>query len=288
MATLSDEQRERYSADGFLLIENVFDEDEVSALRRAFAEDATVAGPHRVAEDDGETVRAVYSSHARQPIFAALARSSRLLEPARALVGDDVYVYQFKVNAKRPLGGESWSWHQDYIVWRDADDLPAPDLVNVAVFLDDITEYNGPVIFLTGSHRRGTIERISPATPDATRSNQHIDPDDYALSLAELTELIQANPMASPKGAAGGVVFFHPEIVHGSAANISPQPRDLLIITYNAVGNLPRHRGAPRPDYLVGRDTGPLVPHNDRLSPARPARATHAVRQELTYLDVMG
>jgi threonine dehydrogenase-like Zn-dependent dehydrogenase/ectoine hydroxylase-related dioxygenase (phytanoyl-CoA dioxygenase family) len=269
VATLSDEQRERYATDGFVLIESVFDEEEISALRRAFAEDATVRGPHRVTEDDGETVRTGYASHTRHPIFATLARSSRLLEPARTIVGDDVYVYQVKVNTKRPLGGGSWSWHQDYIVWRDADDLPAPALVNVAVFLDDVTEYNGPVIFLTGSHRRGTVER----TRSATRSSQYIDPDGYLLTRAELTEMARSYPMASPKGEAGGVLFFHPEIVHGSAANISPQQHDLLIITYNAVGNLPRHRGVPGPDHLVARDTGALVPHHDRLvDPANPGR----------------
>jgi hypothetical protein len=30
VATLNDEQRERYAADGFVLVENVFDEEEVT------------------------------------------------------------------------------------------------------------------------------------------------------------------------------------------------------------------------------------------------------------------
>jgi ectoine hydroxylase len=64
--------------------------------------------------------------------------------------------------------------------------------------------------------------------------------------------------MVSPKGPAGSVVLFHPEIVHGSATNISPFPRDLLIVTYNSVGNQPRHRGEPRAEFLVGRDATPL------------------------------
>jgi threonine dehydrogenase-like Zn-dependent dehydrogenase/ectoine hydroxylase-related dioxygenase (phytanoyl-CoA dioxygenase family) len=260
VARLSDLQRTRYETDGFVLIDSVFDQDEIALLRDAFVEDAAVGGPHRITDDD-ETVRAVYASHLRHSAFAALARSSRLLDPAGEIVGDDLYVYQFKVNAKRPLGGGSWSWHQDYIVWRDTDDLPAPSLVNVAVFLDDVTEFNGPIIFLAGSHRAGTIERA----PSGARSSQHIDPDDYSLTAAELADLARSHPMVSPKGRAGGIVLFHPEIVHGSATNISPHPRDLLIITYNSVRNVPRHRGAARPEYLVGRDTDALTRHDGRL-----------------------
>jgi ectoine hydroxylase len=66
--------------------------------------------------------------------------------------------------------------------------------------------------------------------------------------------------MVSPKGPAGSVVFFSSEVVHGSAPNMSPMARRLLIATYNDVSNLPSWRGEPRPDYVVCRDTEPLSP----------------------------
>ncbi|KUL39424.1 phytanoyl-CoA dioxygenase family protein [Actinoplanes awajinensis] len=253
---LSEQQIQQYDEDGFVLLGQVFSETEMKAMAGAFLDDQEVPGPHRVMEDDGVKVRAVYASHLRHPVFRHVVRDSRLLDPAKQILDSDVYVYQFKINTKRPFGGESWSWHQDYIVWREVDDLPSPAALNVGIFLDEVTEFNGPLIFLPGSQKLGTIEK--PKARDE-KSDVHVDPEDYSLKSSDLAELSQARHMTSPKGTAGSVVLFHPEIVHGSATNISPFSRNLLIITYNSVGNLPRHRGEPRAEYLVGRDTTPLL-----------------------------
>ena len=37
----------------------------------------------------------------------------------------------------------------------------------------------------------------------------------------------------------------------------------VLVVTYNRVDNLPVPRGAPRPDFLVSRDTRALAPAID-------------------------
>ena len=65
--------------------------------------------------------------------------------------------------------------------------------------------------------------------------------------------------MVSVNAPAGSVILFHPQIVHGSAQNISPHSRDVLIITYNETSNVPQPVGLPRPEYLVGQDSTPLV-----------------------------
>ncbi|MFC5720650.1 phytanoyl-CoA dioxygenase family protein [Streptomyces gamaensis] len=254
---LSKEQLDRYREDGFLLVESALDEREVTALRDAFARDCEVPGPQRVVEEDGTRVRAVYASHQRQPEFAGLTRDARVLQPVRQLLTDDVYVYQFKINAKPAFGGERWSWHQDYVAWRVADALPAPRQVNVGVLLDDVNEFNGPVIFVPGSHRAGLVR---DDRSDAARSEQHLDPDDIALSPEQLEAMVSSHGMTSPKGPAGSLVFFSPEIVHGSAPNMSPFPRRLLLMTYNDTANLPSWAGEPRPEYVVCRDTTPLRP----------------------------
>jgi ectoine hydroxylase len=249
-----------YQRDGLLVVPNLFTAEEVDALRAAFDRDAKIPGEHRIAEEGSGEVRAIYSSHARQPEYAALTRSARLLRPAQQLVSPDVYLYQFKINAKRPFGGDAWAWHQDYIAWKVADRLAAPRLVNVAVFLDDVNEFNGPIVFVPGSHTDGVIRADRS---ELWRSTQHLDPDDIALSTADLSELVGRHSMVSPKGRAGTAVFFHPEIVHGSAANMSPFPRRLIIATYNDTRNTPR--GEPRPEYLVCRDTRPLRVEADDL-----------------------
>lgn len=255
-------QIERYGKAGVLAVESVFTPAEVRSLLDAYERDSRIPGEHRILEDGGDEVRAIYASHLRQPEFDALVRSPRVLGPARQLLTDDLYVYQFKINAKPPFGGERWAWHQDYLAWRLADNLPAPRLVNVGVFLDDVTEFNGPVIFVPGSHRAGQLNRRGA---DRAKSDQHVDPEDIALRAEQMTSIVNEHGMVSPKGPAGSVIFFSPEIVHGSAPNMSPFPRKLLIITYNDVTNLPRPGGAPRPEYVVGRDTTPLTLADDAV-----------------------
>ncbi|MDT0471414.1 phytanoyl-CoA dioxygenase family protein [Streptomyces sp. DSM 41014] len=242
-----------YQERGFVVLRALFDAEEVESLRAAFTRDAREPGPHRVLEDGGE-LRAVYAAHQRRPEFAALIRSPRLLGPVRQLLCPDVYMYQFKINSKPAFSGGGWSWHQDFAAWRAADNLAEPRLLNAALFLDDATEHNGPVIFVPGSHRRGA----PGGTPRGAVGASHVDPDEIALGRDEMRELVARHGMESAKGPAGSVVLFHPEIVHGSATNMSPQPRRLLIATYNDVRNQPSPAGAARPDYLVGRDTRTL------------------------------
>ncbi len=253
---LSQEQVREYRERGLLVLDGLFGPAEVEVLREAYRRDSAVPGDHRVTERDSDEVRAVYASHLRCPEFGALVRSPRILGPVRQLIGDRVYVYQFKINSKPPFVGGGWAWHQDYAAWRLADHLPAPLLVSVGVLFDEVTEFNGPVVFVPGSHRGGLVGDRHPVAEAA--SEQHVDPEDIALTAGELAGLVDRHGMESVKGTPGTVVFFHPEIVHGSAANISPLPRRLLIMTYNDTANVPRPPGSPRPEYVVCRDTTPL------------------------------
>lgn len=259
---LSDQQLEQYRDRGFLVVEEMFGPDEIEILRTGFARDCALPGPQVVMEEDGTQLRAIYASHLRHAVFAALVRLPRLLQPVRQLLDAEVYVYQFKINSKAPFGGERWAWHQDYTAWQLADDLPAPNLVNVMLLLDEVTEFNGPMIFAPGSHQDDLMRQRARTK---TQSYRHIDPDDIALTAEQLAGVMGRHGMASPNGPAGTVIFFHPEVAHGSALNMSPYPRTLLFITYNDVTNSPRPTDSPRPEYLVGRDLRPLEPRNDSL-----------------------
>jgi ectoine hydroxylase len=262
MTMLTASEIATYRQDGVLVLPELFDPHEVGSLQAAFERDATIPGEHRIAESDGTDVRAVYASHTRQAEYRALTRSPRLLQSAQQLLGPEIYLYQLKINAKPAFGGDMWAWHQDYVAWKLADNIPGPELINIVVFLDDVSEFNGPIIFVPGSHTDGLARADMNAEH---RSDQHLDPDDIALSPDDMARLVGRHGLISPKGRAGTAVFFHPEIVHGSAANMSPFPRRLVIVTYNQVGNTPRPVGEPRPEYLVSRNTRPLEAEDDSL-----------------------
>jgi hypothetical protein len=265
---LTPEQLDRYRTDGYLLCEQLFSRAEIELLRaqlpREFAEDS----PRRVVEKDTAVVRSVYGSHATNAVLGDLARHPRLVRPAMQIVGDDVYVYQFKINAKAAFSGDVWEWHQDYIFWRNEDGMPAPAVINVVVFLDDVTEFNGPMYVVPGSHRDGVVEpraeaidpggvyRQSPAWISNLTARLK-----YSLSPDVVAGFVRRSGIAAPKGPAGSVLLFDANLLHASPTNLSPFDRALCIVTYNSVQNVPRPHGRePRPAFLVARDHRAVAP----------------------------
>lgn len=262
---LTPEQLRRYQHDGFLLMPGLFSPDEIVALRaevpRVFAD----RSPARVTEDRSRAVRSVYGTHRENETFRHLAQDERLVEPAIQVVGGDVYIYQFKINAKAAFDGDVWEWHQDYIFWRNEDGMPEPRVTNVALFLDDVTEFNGPMYFIPGSHRAGMIDvPARGANADAARDARDgwianvTAKLKYGLGHDVVAALASRHGLAAPKGPAGSVLMFDANVVHASPNNISPFARGMVVVTYNSVENVARQEGAKRPEFLVSRDTTPV------------------------------
>src|SRR6267154_3718521 len=268
---LKPEEIQFYEQNGYLLIQDCFSKAEIARMKAelqdVFAEDS----PRRVVEKDGYTVRSVYGCHKYNEVFSRLVRHSNMLVPARQLLGDDVYVYQFKINAKVAFRGDLWEWHQDYVFWMKEDGMPEPRATNAVVFLDEVNELNGPLVFIPGSHREGVLD--SPALTDENAANSsgaykgspswisNLTANlKYSLSQDTIATLIQRYGTAVPKGPAGSMLFFHPNIVHTSSNNLSPFDRVLVLITYNSVGNLPNFPKNRRPDFLASSDCEPLKP----------------------------
>jgi ectoine hydroxylase len=276
---LSDEQVKAYDSEGFLLLPECFSQAEVDLLRGQLAAEYKVDSERRVLEKGGYAVRSVYGSHVANETFGRLVRLPRLLEPARQLLGGDVYVHQFKINAKVAFGGDVWQWHQDFVFWLEEDNIPEPRLVNVVIFLDEANEFNGPMLMVNGSHREGVLSaRSLDDVPDgytespAWISNLTADLK-YTVRPEVVGEMVRRGSMSSARGPAGSVLFFHPNLLHGSSPNMSPFDRSLLIVTYNSVENLPGPVETRRPWFLVSQDYTPLSPvADDGLAPEEAAR----------------
>jgi ectoine hydroxylase len=258
---LSDAQLREYHDDGLVVVPGVLTPRDLARIRdeveRLYGEDH----PGRVLEKDGRTIRGVHGCHQTSELFSRLIRLPDLLGSAEQLLASKVYVHQSKVNAKRALRGDVWPWHQDYIFWEREDGMPAPLVTNVAILLDDATPYNGPLLFVPGSHRLGTLstERRCVAGGESWKSNLAADLD-YALTAEQLASLVARLGMRAATGAAGSMVLFDPRLVHGSGTNMTPYDRQLLIITYNSVDNVPEEVPSRRPEFLSASDTTPLAP----------------------------
>lgn len=269
---LDKKQLQSYNDLGYLFLPNVFSPKEVELMT---AELPTIYGESNIAkivEEDGKTIRIVHGSHTNNDVFQRLSQHPRLVEPVMQILDSEVYIHQFKISAKASYNGDIWQWHQDYVYYKEEDGIPEPRIVNTAVFLDEVNEFNGPLMLVPGSQKEGSLSVL-------THEKQHDQYQDgpewmsrlttklhYTISKETLARLVRQYGIVSPKGAAGSVLLFHPDCVHGSGANMSPFNRALAIINYNSVENTPKVPvKAAKPDFLASLDYTPIKPLLDEV-----------------------
>lgn len=260
---LSAGQRETLNREGFLFLPDLFSDAETAALRAELPAVFARKGSEIVRERQGGAVRTAFAVHTYNALFARLARHPRLLGPAMQALGGAVYIHQFKVNAKAAFDGDVWQWHQDYGTWARDDLMPAPRAMNLAVFLDEVTEFNGPLMLIPRSHKAGRID----ASHDTATTSYPL----WTIDNATVARLAAEGGIVAPKGAPGAALFFHCNLVHGSAPNMSPWGRRTVYLSANATANAIRRFA--RPAHIAHRDFAPLVPLADDCLLAEPAAA---------------
>ncbi|MFI7136090.1 phytanoyl-CoA dioxygenase family protein [Nonomuraea sp. NPDC050153] len=254
---LTPQQIEDYHRAGFVFQPGVLEASDIELLRREAERELAQDSPRRTVEAGTGLPYRVHGSHLNSDLFSRFVRHPKILGLARQLLNDDVYVHQFKVNKKRAFQGEIWRWHQDFMFWHNEDQMPEPRALTVAVFLDEVTEFNGPLIVVPEGHSEGLIPAAAKNEGwESTLTNDL----KYSLENSErMQALVEQHGLVAPKGPRGSLLWFHCNIPHGSAQNMSPIDRSLLLLSYNAVSNaLPTP--SPRPEWLVGRDFAPLKP----------------------------
>jgi ectoine hydroxylase len=271
---LTTAQLETYERDGFVLVPNCFSEAEVGVMKAQLPAVFAEALPSRVVEKEGGAVRSVYGSHTKNEVFRRLSRHPRIVRPAMQILDGEVYVYQFKVNAKAAFDGDVWDWHQDYVFWLEEDGMPTARVANVLIFLDEVNEFNGPLFLIPGSHKEGVIsvaarDAFDGANRPATYANSPRWISNltaslkYSLDRETVTRLVKQYGIVAPKGPAGSAIFFHGNLVHASPHNISPFDRAVVIVSFNSTKNVPAGKPDMRPDFLVSRDCEPIIPLSD-------------------------
>jgi ectoine hydroxylase len=138
--------------------------------------------------------------------------------------------------------------------------MPGMRAISVSVLLDESTTLNGPILFVPGSHR--TFVPCINSTP-AMDYKQELQTQDYTAPDPEiLSEVIRSGGIIQATGAPGTLVVADCNIMHGSAANMTPWPRSILFYCYNSIENRLSDRPplgtVARPEFLAHRDYTPL------------------------------
>lgn len=257
-AVLSQAQREAYRENGFLLLPDLFSQEEVQGLfteMQHMRKEFSPAGRNEViAEPDSGEVRSIFNVHRLNPLFSRLVRDPRVLNVARGILGSEVYIHQSRINYKPGFQGKEFYWHSDFETWHSEDGMPAMRALSCSILLTDNNELNGPLLLIPGSHRH--FISCQGETPEdnykKSLKKQEIGVPDEVL----LRYLADMGGITSCKGKAGSVVFFDCNTMHGSNGNISPYPRSNVFFVYNSIDNqlgAPRDGLKPRPEYIAAR-----------------------------------
>jgi ectoine hydroxylase len=250
---LTPEQVAAFERDGYLFFPGRFSADEVRALNDAVPALYARREVFNVREKGSDAVRTNFAAHLYSAPFARLARHPRMVEPVQQLLGEPLYMHQFKINGKMAFEGDVWQWHQDYGTWRNDDLMPTERAMNVAIFLDEVNAFNGPLMFIPGSHKKGVVD----AKHDTSTTSYPLWTLDDAL-VAQLVERAggRRGGIVSPLGPAGSMILFHSCLVHASSSNLSPWNRVSVYLSLCAVGN--HIRRFKRPEYIAHRDFTPI------------------------------
>jgi ectoine hydroxylase len=220
-----------YAETGFIFRPELLRADEVRVLTDELDRILSGAEPRAgiIYETDGVTPRTVFNPHLYSEVFDRLIRHPGVLGAVEDLLGEQVYAFQLGINCKAAFNGDVWFWHQDYPTYLEDDHIAEPRMVNALIFLDEVSMLNAPLMMVPTSHR------LAPEVNEETTQNTS-----YKLRYSS-TELIKQEVercgVVAPTGAPGSTIFMNVNCLHGSTANLSPWPRRMITLTYNAMSN---------------------------------------------------
>lgn len=229
--TLTQAQIGHYRETGYLILEARIPADVMNSVRGEIARlclpaRGMTASDDRLDLEDSHTpanprVRRVKLPHKQSRMFDQLMRSDWILAPVRDLIGPDLRLHTSKLNMKSAGYGAAVEWHQDWAFYPQTND----DVLAVGVLIDDMTEENGPLQVIPGTHR------------DPIYDHHHNGYFAGAVDMAATgIDMARAVPLMGP---AGSVTIHHARVLHGSALNTSSRDRRVLFYEMMAADAVP-------------------------------------------------
>jgi ectoine hydroxylase-related dioxygenase (phytanoyl-CoA dioxygenase family) len=233
---LSDQQLNQFLDDGYLVVSQLFDQEEAGNLLWLAKSDTELLKESYAKRDatGGQSRLAVRNDLDDSP-YAAIVRSHRIVNTMQALLADEVYHYHHKMMLKEPKVGGAWEWHQDYGYWYENGCL-FPDMASCLIAVDRAVRANGCLQVIRGSHKLGRLNHSKTGEQKGADSARV----DAALERLDLV-YCQLEP--------GDAIFFHGNLLHRSDQNTSDEPRWSLICCYNTRHNDPFIKEGRHPNY---------------------------------------
>lgn len=201
--------REAFDRQGYTIFRAVLDA-ELIAEASAHVDWLRARNPHLRPEGLGNKLVG------GDPFWLRLVGDPRLLDIAEQFIGPNIALFASHYISKPPRNGQPVLWHQDGSYWP----LEPMEVVSLWLAVDDSRPENGCMRVIPGSHRLGLQEL------------ERRDDVANVLGSGLNDALVDESAAVDVVLRAGDVSMHHPNIIHGSNANLSPRRRCGLTIRY--------------------------------------------------------
>ena len=208
-----DELSARYRHDGFAFPYRALAEDEAKAMTRDV---------ETLIESDSRALHYMRTNpHLVFPAVDRLSRDNRVLDAVEQILGPDLLLWSTSFFLKPPRSADFVSWHQDLTYWG----LDGTDQVSAWMALSPITEANGCMRFIPGTHRCAIETHRDTFGGDNQLTRGQV--------LAADIDESQAVPVTL---APGELSLHHGHLLHASGPNTTDAWRIGITMIYLAPG----------------------------------------------------
>ena len=250
-STLTRQERERFEVDGYLMAKNAVSREQLTTLQSEIKvwvdESRQYTKPYGEPTIDGRprfdmgadhtalkpALRRINNPSDISESYFQVMSDSKMVDMVAELIGVNVKFHHCKINLKCPGANTTVHYHQDFAFTPHSND----DVVTALLLLDDVTEDNGCLMVVPGSHK-GKMYSL-------------YDGKQFIGRVDDATETFLKRKQIPVVGSAGDVCLMHTRLAHGSAPNKSETPRGLYICVYTAADAIPLARN-PMPSLNEG------------------------------------
>ncbi|MDP4212451.1 MAG: phytanoyl-CoA dioxygenase family protein [Bacteroidota bacterium] len=225
---LNSDQLSAYQRDGYLIVKSFCSIAETDKLYRTALEDEAMA-KHALDLNDqsGKKTKLSLWFTPGNDVFGYLTRSKKMTGALKQLLGGDSPVCHFhsKLMQKQPRVGGAWEWHQDYGYWYKNQFMFPDELISVMLALTAANKANGCLQVIKGSHKMGRV-------------NHGFAGEQVGADMVMVENALKTMELVYVELEPGDALFFHPNLLHRSEANLSDYPRWSIISCYNLQSNI--------------------------------------------------
>lgn len=228
---LTQDQKDFYDDQGYLMVEDVVSPDQLAELRRVtydfidrsrdVSESNDVYDLDAGHSADNPRLTRIKLPHKQHGIYREILYKSGVTKVLTDLLGPDTMLQTSKLNTKAPGGGAAVEWHQDWMFYPHTND----SMLAFGLMLEDVDLDNGPLMVVPETHKGPLLTHKANGVFAGA-----IDPDD---------PLFEKDKIVTLTGKAGSMTVHHARTLHGSAPNNSDRARLILFYECHAADAWP-------------------------------------------------